>query len=201
MAIKTIVCLANSRKRSGRCVAGIELVDDAAAGWIRPVSDRPSGEVAEREREYHDGSDPQVLDIVSVPVIHASPHGFQSENWLLDPQYYWQKVGRASWTQLVDLEERPRALWINGSSTYHGINDRVPEAEADTLTNSLSLIRVDDVMLQGHAPSESFGNLRRVVAARFTFAGAEYALRVTDPVYERAYKARPNDSYRSARRS
>jgi hypothetical protein len=196
MEIKTIVCLANSRKHSGRCVAGIELVDHTGAGWVRPVSDRPGGEVAESEREYQDGSDPRILDVVSIPLTQPSPHGFQSENWLLDPQYYWEKVGRATWTQVVDLEERPSALWINGSSTYHGINDRVPEVDADALTTSLTLIRVEEVTLQVHAPGESFGNPRRVVAARFTYAGAEYALRVTDPTYERTYKAQPDGYYR-----
>lgn len=71
----------------------------------------------------------------------------------------------------------------------------MPEAEADTLTTSLSLIRVEEVTLQVHAPSESFGDPRRVVAARFSFGGAEYALRVTDPLYERTYKAQPNGFY------
>src|SRR5688572_20697011 len=61
---KRIVCLANSRKLSGRCVAGIEIVDSQLSGWIRPVSVRQSHEVSEIEREYRDGSDPQVLDIV-----------------------------------------------------------------------------------------------------------------------------------------
>ena len=37
--VKRIVCLANSRKRGGRCVAGKELLADGrAGGWIRPVS-------------------------------------------------------------------------------------------------------------------------------------------------------------------
>ena len=70
LEIKTIVCLANSHASApADCVAGIELVDETGAGRVRPVSDRPSGEVAEREREYQDGSDPQILDVVSIPLI------------------------------------------------------------------------------------------------------------------------------------
>ncbi|MGH7707024.1 MAG: dual OB domain-containing protein, partial [Vulcanimicrobiaceae bacterium] len=37
--LKRIVCLANSRKLQGRCVAGRELQKNGPGAWIRPVSD------------------------------------------------------------------------------------------------------------------------------------------------------------------
>lgn len=69
---RRIVCLANSRKMQGRCVAGRELNAGVAGSWIRPVSDRPAEEVSEYERQYQDGSDPRVLDIISVTRSVAS---------------------------------------------------------------------------------------------------------------------------------
>jgi hypothetical protein len=106
--IKTLVCLANSRKLSGRCVAGI--VDGGHEEWIRPVSARPNREVSEYERQYEDGSDPRVLDIVSVPLLQPQPYSYQSENWLLDPDYYWKKIGRVGWDKLLTLEQQPETL-------------------------------------------------------------------------------------------
>lgn len=188
--IKTLVCLANSRKLSGRCVAGI--VDGGSGEWIRPVSDRPSREVSEYEWQYNDGSDPNVLDVISIPLLRPQPQSFQSENWLLDPNSYWTKIGRVGWDTVLTLEQHPTSLWINGYQTYHGLNDRVPVERADTLADSLKLVRVRGVTLRVHTPNATLGSPKRVVSARFQHAGAEYILRVTDPNYERTYLARPN---------
>lgn len=192
---KTVVCLANSRKPSGRCVAGVEIVDGQPVGWIRPVSARPKHEVSEYERQYQDGSDPRVLDVVSIPLLRADPYIFQSENWLIDPSYYWTRMGQVGWDELFALNQRPDTLWLNGYSTYHGEHDRVPSQLATQLPDSLCLIHVTNVTLNVHAPGADFGNPKRVVRARFQHAGIVYALRVTDPVYEREYLAQPNGEY------
>ncbi|MFD5629649.1 hypothetical protein [Streptomyces sp. NPDC127072] len=191
--VKTFVCLANSRKLSGRCVAG--MVDDGSGEWVRPVSARPNREVSALERQYRDRSDPNVLDIVSVPLLRPQPHDFQSENWILDPDYYWEKNGTAGWRGLLRLEQHPSALWINGSSTYHGNNDHISTEEAVTLTDSLKLIRVTNLTLQVHAPGVMFGDQRIVLRACFSYAGHEYILRVTDPQYELEYLAKPEGVY------
>ncbi|MEU8196455.1 hypothetical protein AB0C10_22000 [Microbispora amethystogenes] len=163
--------------------------------WIRPVSDRPGREVSEHERQFEDGSDLCVLDIVSVPLLRPHPYSFQSENWLIDPTYYWRKTGRARWDNLLRLEQRPRALWINGFSTHHGCNDQVQTEQAATLEDSLKLIRVDRMTLQVHVPGVAFGDRKRVVRAQFRYLGSEYILRVTDPEYERAYLAKSDGVY------
>ena len=54
-ATKRIVCLANSSKLNGRCIAGKEIIEDGRVGdWIRPVSVREKQEVSEWERQYKD---------------------------------------------------------------------------------------------------------------------------------------------------
>ena len=89
MSTKRIVCLANSRKLHGRCIAGREFtLDNTPGAWIRPVSNRRHQEVSEYERQYSDGSDPQLLDIVDIPLLQHCPEEYQRENWLLDPKYY-----------------------------------------------------------------------------------------------------------------
>lgn len=190
-----IICLANSRKLAGRCIAGREWTEKGAGRWVRPVSAREHQEVSEYERQYEDGSDPRVLDIVDVPVLEPMPHGFQSENWLLDPRYYWSKAGAFSPLDMERLLDPVDGLWINGYHTFNGSNDKVPEELMEGVSDSLRLIGVDALELRVFAPGEAFGNAKRRVQARFDHAGIDYALWVTDPGYERAYLSKLDGSY------
>jgi len=193
--VKHLLCLANSRKLNGRCVAGIELSGKQRLGWIRPVSAREHEEVSEYERQYEDGSDPRVLDVMDVPLLEARPKGYQQENWLLDPDRYWQKVGRAPWRDLEQLADPAAPLWMDGHSTYNGHNDRIPLAQATELDSSLRLVRVNELTLSVFKPGEAFDNPKRRVQGRFAHDGTEYWLWVTDPGYERSYLAKPDGDY------
>ena len=66
----TVVCLANSRKHGGRCVAGKVIGEPGGPYWIRPVSARPDGSLSLGEIRLPDGTLPQPLDIIQVPVRH-----------------------------------------------------------------------------------------------------------------------------------
>lgn len=194
--MKRIVCLANSRKLNGRCVAGIEIANNRRVGWVRPVSAREHGEVSEYERQYKNGSDPRLLDIIDIPLIDARPGDFQKENWLLEPSEYWVKSGSLKWNDLADLDDPARPLWLNNYKTYNGRNDCVPLRLANTLTDSLRLVHVDRLVLSVFPPGEAFGNPKRRVQGRFTYNNSEYWLWVTDPNFEREYLDREDGEYK-----
>ncbi len=196
MIIKRIICLANSRKLSGRCIAGREWTEVGAGAWIRPVSSRINQEVSEYERQYEDGSDPRVLDIIDVPVLKSLPQGWQTENWLLDPEIYWRKWGTFPLHDLSRLVNPDMSLWIDGESTWHGRNDCLPPAPTSSLAGSLQLIAVARVELAVFQPGRAFGNNKKRVQARFIHSGTNYALWVTDPGYEKAYLRKPNGIYK-----
>ncbi len=194
--VKRIVCLANSRKLSGRCIAGKELLAvGRSGGWIRPVSNREDQGVSEYERQYEDGSDPCILDIIDVPVLSPRPTGYQQENWLLDSDRHWERVSRVEWNDLVRLVDPVEPLWISGHSSANGQNDRVPVSMANSLDSSLRLIKIDGLELFVSAPGADFGNFKRSVQGRFRYSGMDYWLRVTDPDCEREYLQQPNGSY------
>jgi len=197
--IVTIVCLANSRKPpSGRCIAGKERTGGGFGRWVRPVSVRPSHEISEEERRFQDGTMPQLLDVITVPLIAPRPLGHQSENVLIDADYYWEKVGTATWADLGQMLDQPATLWVNGNSTFHGQNDRVGAAAVAQVRGSLLLIRPDGLRIRVSAESQFTGPSRRRVRAMFHHNGEYYSLIITDPIVEQTLLAKPDDEYRVA---
>lgn len=195
MLIKRIVCLANSRKISGRCIAGRELANGQLGAWIRPVSNREHEEVSADERRYQDGTEPQVLDIIDVPLIGPRPQPHQLENWLLDHNFYWTKINRLSNINLSSFIEANGPLWVNGHHTFHGRNNKIPVDQLEGSGRSLRLIYVPGLQLLVHVPSASFGDHKRRIEANFHFNGDDYTLRVTDSSIEDRYLAMLDGSY------
>lgn len=189
LLVKRIVCLANSRKYAGHCVAGKNLDRESTGQWIRPVSERPFQAVSWDERQYRDGSEPRVLDIIALPVKNSQPNSYQSENWLVDPERHWAYAGTLSWRDLHAFAETPLSLWRNGSNTTHGLNDRVLFTEAKTMQRSLYLIGLAAISVRVFAPGVRFGETRRRVQASFTYRDVPYRLWITDPVLEQRYRA------------
>lgn len=193
--VRRMICLTNSRKHSGRCIAGKELKGNGPGEWLRPVSTRPSQEISEEERRYQDGTMPKVLDISDVPLVKAVPEGHQPENVLIDADYYWVKRGRKSWADLASLIDEQASLWANGYSAYGKRNDRVPMDLLNAQLGSLRLIRLDRIRISVGPKAPEFDNPKRIVRASFTYRGTSYRLDVTDPAIERAYLGRADGEY------
>ena len=187
---KRILCLANSRKRTERCVAGIEIIDHKPAGWIRPVSGRPDHEISPKERRLTNGDEPRLLDLIDIPVREHSPWLHQHENWLIDQHEGWTFVKSIAWEHLALVVDKTESLWPNGHHSKHGVNDHVPLEEAESLETSLKLIHVPNVQLtvfkQYYRPQ---------LRARFSSCGDEYVLKVTEPIMEADYFARGDGEY------
>lgn len=194
---KTIVCLANSRKPpSGRCIAGREVSQGRFGDWIRPVSARSTQEISEEERRYQNGSDPKVLDVVTIELQHASPHLHQQENHLIDAGYYWVKQRTVSWSEIQHAVDSPAGtLWVNNSSSSNGENDRVAEDELDKMGRSLYLVKPNDLKVIVQSEGGDFSPARRRVRAKFKLSGQTYCIVVTDPVAEAKYLSLDNGHY------
>lgn len=194
---KAIVCFANSRKYQGRCLAGKELVGAQLGRWIRPVSERPRQELSRNERCYWHGGDPRLLDIVEMTLAGPPPpgHAYQTENLQIAPKPRPRKRGRWKWADLQPYLDTPALLWTNGSSSLHGMNDRVRLAEAARFTHSLLLIEPKDLRLEVGVEGVAFGQARPRLRAHFQYKMIEYRFSVTDPAIERGMLARGRGEY------
>lgn len=184
----TILCLANSRKMSGRCIAGKEIDGNKIGAWIRPVSAREHEEISERDRRYKNGHTASLLDILSIPMLRQKATAYQSENHLIADQFYWEKDRNATWQEVesaVDAIAGP--LWINGYSSFSGMNDRIPEDEAAKLKTSLILIKPENMNIHVAPKGDPSAPQKRSVRARFSLNGNQYSLGLTDAQMERKY--------------
>ncbi len=176
---KRIICLANSRKNQGRCIAGLEFDGARIGNWIRPVSGRSGEEISLDEARLADGNQPRVLDLLEVPLLRPSPKACQVENYLIAEERTWSRAGRFHRTGLVAICQDVEHLWVDGQSSKAGLNDRITIEEADRLDSSLALVRPNWLALV-----VSVFEGRKRLRAHFALGGVKYRLIVTDPIVE-----------------
>ena len=191
-----IVCLANSRKLGGRCIAGRKVIGETYGEWIRPVSTRSDHEISKCDRRYENGKLATVLEIFDIPITQTAPVAPQVENAIIDSEVFWERVGKINWSDLEELIEAQNGpLWMNGDSTYHGLNDKILLSDAVKLGSSLQLVRPDSLKIIVRHESGFNKPGKRRVRAYFNIAGYNYLLQVTDPVVEDEYLTKENGTY------
>lgn len=194
MYSRTIICLANSYKHGGRCVAGREYQEGVAGAWLRPVSVREGRELSAAECRYGllRGT-VTVGDIADVELARPVPHAHQVENHEIAATGGWRKFGCASWTLLYACQDADYAdFWIDHGSSSRGVADRVPISLAPDLSASLQLIYLRRLELLVRT---GFNGVGKEVRACFTHLGMEYNLKVTDPVICESMKNKQPGTY------
>ncbi len=173
---KLILCLANSYKHGGRCIAGIEVslqegqlsINKSSYGipiWIRPVSHSAAGEVP-----LSDATGIKVLSVVKIVNACYVGSGSHSED------YYYTKL------QLLDTLNPSDEFLKKYTDTWHNciFGNRGRALTPDAFQNgdySLMLIRTEG--------SEIYLDTRYTPKPRikFNYNGNEYDFPITDPEY------------------
>ena len=104
-----IICLANSYKRGGRCIAGIDM---DTRKWVRPFNPKGHEGAIGNERLIK-GKEPQILDVLDIPIGGESEnYGCQPENRILLPGR-WKKIGTISHANALEYIEEDVLLLHN----------------------------------------------------------------------------------------
>ena len=178
MHTATFVCLANSRKHNGRCLAGKALFNGTYSKWIRPVTEHPSEELQWPEHCLQSGEDASILDLLEIELLQPKGKQHQQENWLMDVSVPLKKKGPISLDDISQIVDSPGSLWGLGSSSKSGLNNFVPASEIHQFDGSLYLIDVNSFKLQ--IIEESYPYTRKTMVGFFSYKGAEYKLKITD---------------------
>ena len=193
MSTKTIVCLANSFRPGGSCVAGIEIDDGQFQSWVRPISHRQNQAISDQEKTYADGTRLAMLDVVEISFDAHQPEHHQTENWLISEGVDWKKVGDATPDQMTGaIIPANTPLWRPTQSTYTGRNDQVSGEVAQSFDWSLALIQPETANVD--VSFNPFSDNKEVWVS-FMWAGTPHKIKLTDPIQFARFNTEVHDSH------
>lgn len=191
-----MVCLANSKKPGGRCVAGKVSAGQYQNYWIRPVAPRANRTITLVDQAYENGEYPSLLDVINITYSDRQAETFQQENHIIDDTQRWEIVGQFNTRNLNTLVDTPQSLWeTTNDDSYSGLNDRISARNLIDPRPSLFLVRPERVRIRVSPEGAYRGDNRLMVRAFFTYNRINYGLKVTDLVFERNYQQRGVGDY------
>lgn len=138
-AYKDLILLTKSKKHSNYCVAGF---DYNTKEWVRIITSDEVIHNAVRPVDicYEDGKEAQLFDIIRVQIKGKDNNVLQPENYILDEEYYIQKLGVFNKRDILSLcEDKDCVFFGNSERVTH--EDLVKEHTNEIY--SLLLIKVD----------------------------------------------------------
>lgn len=174
---RILVILANSRKKGGRCIAGIDV---ETGEWIRRCWAEGDRGI---EDQWVDQSIEHLLDIVEIPLESDGPNReLQPENRRIIQGPPWKRRGRATLAEIQRYCQPEGPLLYNTCGRIHPSEIRSACATG-VQPSSLALIRPS---LPVHFFTRGTPRGKRVQAV-FDFGGNRYQLRVTDYIFEKQF--------------
>ena len=179
------ICLANSRKHGGKCVAGIRT---DGKGWIRLVSFWGDGVLQPAQTVLPGAGVAQALDHVRAAFRFARRAPHQPENWVL-ADAPWQLVSRPAKDHAVPLL---RAHIAKGPALFGNTEDRIAYAALQIAPADASLALAFVNFIEWQIVE---ANGKRRARVRFVVGTQVYDLGLTDPFWEARIAKLPPGRY------
>ena len=181
------ICLANSYKHGGRCIAGIEVVpqadgsldivrhDDGRPRWIRPVSMSANGEIPNHLAESF-----KIFSLVKLYDVEPCPDKAHTEDVHCSRMEICPHdllPTKSFLNQLIDTQHQ---------AVFYYRGKAIPTTIIDRLDYSLMLIQPENV--SAYCDEERENSKYRM---KFTYSGSNYDFPITDPVFLEQFKKNP----------
>lgn len=170
-----ILCLANSRKHQGRCVAGIRLDGE---GWLRPAGWNAEGTLYSNDYFLADGTETGVLDVLRIGCVRPRPEVHHPENWLIKREP-WTLLARPASEEIAPLLQHHLTP---GQDLFGDTSDCIlyRTLRETPISASLALVLPDEIRWGVHA--KPYGS--RQFRVLFSLGSASYDLPLTDQNWE-----------------
>jgi hypothetical protein len=170
-----LLCLANSKKTGGRCLAGIEVTIDGdrihyhmigkKPKWLRPISFGNHGEINNIFSEHV-----KLLDVITINMIEPCPQRAQTEN-----VFFKQEKVQVNCC-IEPISENLDVLCSNETPIFRNTLNYVPNRELNVLNHSLIFIKVDNF---SYYETKSITGAQQF-RATFTHQSINYDFPITD---------------------
>ena len=184
---KYFICLANSYKRGGRCIAGVEVEPnsntrwkivrdyDGIPIWIRPIAKTTYGEIPN-----YVGENIKTLSIVKLTNVVPCPEMAHSEN------VYYSRIEQCDNTISQESSILNQLVDTKHQLFFHNRGRAVSSEMLTRVNYSLMLIHPDNASAYIDEYREKSKN-----RMKFTYYGVEYDFPITDPSFIECLKNNP----------
>lgn len=184
---KYFICLANSYKRGGRCIAGVEIVSDNSGGWkpvrnddgrprwIRPIAKTTYGEIPNFVAEGI-----ELLSVVKLKDVVPCPEQAHVEN------VYYSRMEQCDYNISLEPSILNQLIDNKHQSIFHNRGRAVSAEMLMGINYSLMLIHPDKASAYRDENREKSKN-----RMKFTYYCVEYDFPITDPSFLEEFKREP----------
>jgi Dual OB-containing domain len=204
MTRKTIVVLANSWKKGGRCLAGKEIQLSgghitSVGSWIRPISSglveaegtSEGGQVTEQTMRSSLSRQqlPSILEILEIPFAEQTSLPDQPENWTMVDGQPWQSAGIFPHARLQELTDAPEKLWDTSGRGWSRVEETLTK---DGGFASLYLIAPQGQIyaeVGSRAKMSGSSEVKYYKNLHLNYGSISHEFRISDPAFDAEYKS------------
>lgn len=187
---KFILVLANSIKKGGRCVAGMEITsiqgnDFTLGDWIRPVDPTQDEGTIPTYTTFIGNRFVKPLDCVKIFFTGSSNDQFHPEDFEIDTSSKWEKVGTMTEDVFSSLPDESKDLWGADSATSRKV---VPTEGIKTLR----LIKPQDSCYVTAYREDTHWGVKHRRYLYILHRGIEHQFSIDDPEFTARHKLSPS---------
>ncbi|MEN1761572.1 dual OB domain-containing protein [Anoxynatronum sibiricum] len=188
---KSIILLTKSKKYRNYCIAGIDINNGE---WVRIVSNDTNIHYAVKQEDimYENNEEAEIFDIIAIECEKDRKSYYQSENYIFDNAYYWEKIGKATINDVLAIKPCENRNFIFYDTNKKVASDYLKTINSDDIY-SLMLIcptNVEIIVKQWSHDEE------KKITMNFEYNSNRYRyIPITDEIFNNQHRTKIDGNY------